>query len=41
MDDERNEGPHIMTHFGKRLAELAEIPEIQQILEEMFFPVHC
>jgi SAM-dependent methyltransferase len=25
MEDEKNEGPHILTYFGKRLAELAEI----------------
>jgi ubiquinone/menaquinone biosynthesis C-methylase UbiE len=33
MDDEKNEGPHIMAHFGKRLAELAEIKKGAWILD--------
>jgi ubiquinone/menaquinone biosynthesis C-methylase UbiE len=33
MDDEKDEGPLILTHFGKRLAELAEIRKGACILD--------
>lgn len=33
MENEKNEGPHILTHFGKRLAGLAEIRRGAYVLD--------